>query len=202
LYLALSGKLSGAYDTALEAVPMIKDEYPDREIEILDTRTATIAQGFIAIEAARAASRGVSLGQVVDTAEDVRSRVGFVATLDTLEYLARGGRIGRLAFMLGDMIDVKPILNIGSDGLVAPIARVRGAGKSLEKMVDWVTGQVTGKHGLRLAVMEGDAPGQAAQLRDLALQKLIPDEIFITSMTPVIGVHAGPGIIGLAYYHE
>lgn len=202
LYLPVSGKLSGAYDTALEAAPMIREEYPDREIGVFDTRTATIAQGFIAIEAAQASCRGAALGQVMDIAKDVRTRTGFVATLDTLEYLARGGRIGKLAYMLGSMIDVKPILNIGDDGLVAPIARVRGAGRSLEKMVAWVAERVAGKPGLRLAVMEGDAPDQAARLRDLALQELQPDEIFITSMTPVIGVHAGPGIIGLAYYHE
>ncbi len=202
LYLAMSSKLSGAYNTALEAVPILSNEYPDREIEVFDTRTATIAQGFIAIEAARAALRGLSLKQLIHYVTEVKSRTGFITTLDTLKYLARGGRIGKLTYLMGEFISVKPVLNIGEDGLVTAIARVRGENKALETMIHWVADQVKGKPGLRLAVMEGDVPDRAVVLRDLANKALMPDKIIITPMTPVIGVHAGPGVLGLAYYFE
>ena len=202
LYLSMSSKLSGAYNTALETLPILKKEYPDRNIEVYDTRSATIAQGFMAIEVAKAAMHGLSLEQLVSYTKEVESRVGFIASLDTLKYLARGGRIGKLAYMMGEIIHVKPVVTIGEDGVVMPISRVRGETKAHETMVNWVRDRVEGKKGLQLAVMEGDVPHEAEELGDLAVQLLKPEWIIITPMTPVIGVHAGHGVIGLAYYFE
>jgi DegV family protein with EDD domain len=199
LHVALSSKLSSGYSTASHAAVMVRDEFPDRQVVVLDSQQATITQGFVAIAAARAAAAGKTLSEVWQAAEKAKQQVGFSATLETLEYLAQGGRIGKAAFMLGNLIKIKPILTI-DDGEVMPVSRVRGENQALQAMVDYVARQVEGHRKLHLAIMEADAPEQAERLQELALQKLQPTEIFHTEFTPVMGVHTGPGLIGLGYY--
>lgn len=201
LCVALSSRLSTGYSAARQAAEMVRNEFPDRLVEVLDSQLATISQGFVAIAAARAAAAGKPLSEVRRAAKEAKQRVGFAATLETLEYLARGGRIGKAAFMLGNLIKIKPILTI-EDGEVMPVSRVRGENHALQAIVDYVTQRVEGNRLLHLAIMEADAPEQAARLQELALQQLQPTEIFHTEFTPVMGVHTGPGLIGLSYYYE
>jgi DegV family protein with EDD domain len=151
--------------------------------------------------AARAAAQGKPLAEVRRAAEEAKRRSGFAATLETLEYLARGGRIGKAAYMLGSLIKINPILSI-KDGEVTPVSQVRGENHALQAIVDHVARQVEGHRELHLAIMEADALEQAARLQELALQQLQPTEFFHTEFTPVMGVHTGPGLIGLGYYYE
>ena len=202
LHVCLSSNLSAAFSSANAAARLVRQEFPDCEIWVVDSKMATASQGFIAIEAARLALDGATLNQVAARAIDVRDKVGFVATLETLEYLRRGGRIGKAAFTLGSLVNVKPILSVDGDGTVIPICRVHGAHKALAKIVECIAEKVAGSHTLHLAVMEADAYEQAAQLERMAVEKLNPDEIFWSTFTPVMGAHAGPGLIGLAYYFE
>lgn len=201
LYVALSSKLSSGYSTACYAAKMVQEEFPDRIIEVMDSQLATISQGFVAMAAARSAKQGKPLAEVRQAAEEAEQRVGFAATLETLEYLARGERIGKAAFMLGNLIKIKPILTI-TDGEVTPVSRARGENHALQAIVDYVVRQVDGYRVLDLAIMEADAQEQAARLEELALQKLQPTKIFHTEFTPVMGVHTGPGLVGLGYYYE
>ena len=201
LCVALSSKLSSGYSTACYAAKMVQEEFPDRIIEVMDSQQATISQGFIAIAAARAAAAGKPLPEVQQVAEDAKQRVGLAVMLETLEYLARGGRIGKAAFMLGNLIKINPIVSI-KDGEVTPISRVRGENHALTAIVEYVARQAEGNRKLHLAIVDADAPEQAARMEELALQKLQPIEIFHTEFTPVIGVHTGPGVVGLGYYYE
>jgi len=201
LYVALSSKLSSGYSTARQAAKIVQEEFPDRIVEVLDSQQATITQGFVAMAAARAAAQGKPLAEVRQAAEEAKRRSGFAATLETLEYLARGGRIGKAAYMLGNMIKINPILSI-KDGEVTPVSRVRGENRALQAIVDQVARQVERHRKLHLAIMEADAPEQATRLQELALQQLQPTDFFHTEFTPVMGVHTGPGLIGLGYYYE
>jgi len=137
LYVALSSKLSSGYSTACHAAKMVQEEFPDRIVEVMDSQLATISQGFVAMTAARAAKQGKPLAEVKQVAEDAEQRVGFAATLETLEYLARGGRIGKAAFMLGNLIKIKPILTL-QEGEVTPVSRARGENHALQAIVDYV----------------------------------------------------------------
>jgi DegV family protein with EDD domain len=201
LYVALSSKLSGGYSTACQAAKIAQESFPDRIVEVLDSQQATISQGFVVMAAARAAAQGKPLAEVRRAAEEAKQRSGFAATLETLEYLARGGRIGKAAYMLGSLIKINPILSI-KDGEVTPVSQVRGENRALQAIVDHVARQVEGHRTLHLAIMEADALEQAARLQELALQQLQPTEFFHTEFTPVMGVHTGPGLIGLGYYYE
>jgi DegV family protein with EDD domain len=134
LYVALSSKLSSGYSTACHAAKMVQEEFPDRIVEVLDSQFATMSQGFMVMAAARAAKQGKPLAEVRRAGEEAKRRVGLAATLETLEYLARGGRIGKAAFMLGNLIKIKPILSI-KDGEVTPVSRVRGENHALQAIV-------------------------------------------------------------------
>jgi len=202
LYIGISSRLSATYSAAQAAAQLINEKFPDRNVVLFDSKMATIAQGMIVIEAAHQAKQGASLDQINSRIEDVRQRVGLVATLETLKYLERGGRIGKATFFLGSLIQVLPLLTIDGNGLVVPLTRVRGKREAMKKMVSYVAKQVAGCTYLRLAIMEADAITQAEELRDLAMQILKPDEIFWTDVTPVMVAHAGPGMYGLAYYYE
>jgi DegV family protein with EDD domain len=201
LYVGLSSKLSSGYNTACYAAKMVQEDFPDRTIEVMDSQLATISQGFVVMAAARAAKQVKSLAEVRRAAEEAKQRVGFAATLETLEYLARGGRIGKAESMLGNLIKIKPILSI-KNGEVTPVSRARGENHALQAIVDYVVRQVDDYRGLHLAIMEADAQESAARLEELALQQLQPTKIFHTEFTPVMGVHTGPGLVGLGYYYE
>jgi DegV family protein with EDD domain len=133
--------------------------------------------------------------------EQAKNRVGLVASLETLEYLARGGRIGKASKFLGSMLDIKPLLSL-IDGVVTPIAIQRGSKKILSAIIDAVRQKVTGWETLRLAVMHADDPDRARLLMDMVKDAFKCDDIYLCELTPMMGVHVGPGLIGLGYYFE
>jgi fatty acid kinase fatty acid binding subunit len=202
LHVSLSSKLSTAYNASLQAAEMAGADFPDRTIEVLDSRQGAISEGFIAMAAARAAAEDRPLDAVAGCARDAMSHTGIVVSLATLEYLARGGRIGKVAYLMGSLINVRPLITLDAEGVAAPVAKARGENRALANMVDWVAENVRGHAAPTLAVMEAGAPEAAAQLRDLAVQRLHPAEIFHSDFTPVMGVHTGPGLVGLGYYYE
>jgi DegV family protein with EDD domain len=200
LYLATSSRLSGAYSTGTKAVAIMREEHPGLEIEVFDTRTATIAQGFVAMEAAALAARGASMEELLCLVQQTLPKVGFIVIMDTLKYLVRGGRIGKAAYLVGSMIDIKPLLTVDGEGVVAAVARERGMKKAMLKLVQIVERRVRGKRPLRLALMNADAPQGMAELSALVTSRLRPDELIETDFTPVMGAHAGPGLVGLAFH--
>ena len=201
LCVALSSRLSAGYSTACEAAKLVQAEFPDCTIAVMDTLHVTSSQGFVAIAAAKAAAEGKSLAEVRQVAEEACTHVGFFITLETLDYLARGGRIGKASYMLGSLIKIKPILTL-EKGEIAPVDRVRGDNHALNMIVDHVARKADGRSALHIAVMDADAPEQAMLLKELVQEKLQPVEILTRDFTPVLGVHVGPGMVGLAYYYE
>lgn len=202
LYVGLTSQLSATFSTAEAAAHMLRHEFPKTRIELVDSRTATIAQGFVTMEAARLATQGAEIETVLARVFAVRERVGLVAALETLKYLARGGRIGKVAYMMGSMIKILPIVTIDKNGTVAPLGRVRGEHKVVEMLVDYVEGMVAGYRKLQLAITHADARDRASELERLARERFDVGEILWTNFTLVMGAHAGPGVIGLAYYYE
>jgi len=200
LYFTLSEKLSGAFSTASKAAQMLEGEYPGKKIVPFDTGTATIAQGFFAIKAAQAVQDGEDIEHLLELAQETRAKVGFVAMLETLFYLERGGRIGKAAFLAGSLIKIKPVLTIDNEGLVTPISRIRGDKKYLEKLVNCLGDMIGDKVPQQISVMHTDEIEKAKRLKRLAQERFHLEDIFITDFTPVMGAHAGPGVIGLGYY--
>lgn len=169
-------------------------------VRVIDSGTATIAEGFIALEASRAAHRGANLEEVAATAERARARTGFVASLQTLEHLVRGGRGGQVARLLNEHIHVEPIVTI-TDGKVAPVgvarSHARAAGRMLEAMRRFVD-----ERPIRASVMHADLPDEAEALAERVRSMFHCTEFFVSELTPVVGVHTGPAVLGIAYCIE
>jgi len=202
LCIALSSNLSGNYNSVKQAAALIHEDHPDVPIEVFDSKQAAISEGFIAIEAAKAAMNGADLIEVSSVAHNAQRRVGIVVSFDSLEYLALGGRIGKAAYLLGDLIELKPIITLDVDGLVDPIGKVRGNQKAFEAIIDHVEKMTAGCSYLKLALMDADAAERIEALKEMVMQRLKPNELISTSITPVMGAHTGPGLVGLGYYFK
>ena len=199
LYLTLSAELSGAFSTASKAALQIEQAYPETKVVVMDTRTATIAQGFIAIAAARAVQNGANFARVLEIAREKQTKVGFLAMLETLTYLARGGRIGKAAYLAGNLIKIKPIITIDKEGVVTPLGNLRGEKKCIDKIVDCMANMIGDRTPAQVAVMHADDLEKAEELKQHAQDRFHPEQIMLTDFTPVMGAHAGPGVLGLGY---
>jgi DegV family protein with EDD domain len=188
----LTGVVSVAKTAAREAasVPVV----------VIDTGLATIAQGFVVLEAARAAASGATLDEVVAVAESMLPRVHFYATLDDLKHLHRGGRIGEAATLLGSKLRINPILSL-ENGKVRVFAVVRTRRTAVEKMLDMMW-QHVGERPLHASVFHGDALTEAERIAEEIHGRFNCVEFYITEFTPVMGAHTGPGVLGLAFYAE
>lgn len=197
--IVVSKALSATYGAAEQAREMAKSEHPNLNIKIIDSKTSTGALGFIVLEAARAAQAGKSLAEVIKVAQDMISRVKFLATLDTLKYLIKGGRAPKTA-MIGELLQVKPIIGLVSNtGLVSALGRVRTKRKALLKMVDMVKDFIDTNKPVHLMVHYSESIEDGKELREMVTSKLDCTEVYITELTPVMSCHTGP-MMGLAFY--
>ncbi|HZD55999.1 MAG TPA: DegV family protein [Anaerolineales bacterium] len=194
LAILISENLSGTIDSACQALEF----FPGSPIEIVDSKTVAMALGFQALMAARAAQDGASLAECKAIAKKGTSHTGVVFTVNTLEYLHRGGRIGGGTRFLGTALNIKPILEV-KDGAIEAVERIRTRKKSLNRVVELIEERVGGRKPVRLASLHANAPEEAHFLLDQASARLEPVETVFTVLSPVVGTHAGPGTLGLTF---
>lgn len=194
LTIVLSSKLSGTMDSAIQA----RDLNPGKPIEIVDSYSTAMALGFIVLTVARAIEQGATMKEAVQLAEQARSHTGVVFAVDTLEFLHRGGRIGGATRFLGTALNIKPILEL-RDGRVEAVERVRTRRKSLDRLVDMIGERINNRKPVRLATLHANSPEDAKILLDLANQRFEAVESIFSEVSPVVGAHAGPGTVGLAF---
>ncbi len=187
----LSSRISGTYASALEAARTTSATCP---IEVIDSAQGSMGLGLVVIEAAKAANRGAGHDEVAALAHDAAARAQCFTLLQTLEYLVKGGRIGRAQGLLGSMLNIKPMA-IMRDGVVSPLGRARTFSKALQKMKQTARDFAPVE---ALAVMHSTTPGVAEEVAE-DLGDLLPDGVdpYVTRFGPVLGVYAGPGAIGI-----
>lgn len=194
LCILISEKLSGTIASAIQA----KEMFPGATIEIIDSFSTAMAMGFQVLTVARALVDGADLRESLEMARQAREKTGVVFAVDTLEFLHRGGRIGGGTRFLGTALSIKPILEV-REGAVEGIEKVRTRAKSLNRLVELIEERIGGKTPVRLATLHANAPDEAKELLKIAEQKIGAIESVFTEVSPVVGTHAGPGTIGLAY---
>ena len=194
LAVLVSPKLSGTVESANQ----VKAMYPDAAIEVFDSESVAMGLGWQALMAARAAKEGATLAECTELVQKVKPMTGVVFAVDTLEYLHRGGRIGGGAKFLGTALNFKPILEI-REGAVESVERVRTRKKSLARVVRLIEERIGGRKPLHLATLHAKAEEDARWLLEVGCAHLNPDEKMYAEVSPVVGTHGGPGVVGLAF---
>ncbi|UCD98031.1 MAG: DegV family protein [Chloroflexota bacterium] len=194
LAVLVSPKLSGT----IESAKQVKAMYPDAGIEIFNSESVAMGLGWQALMAARAAKDGATLAECKEVVEKARPLTGVVFAVDTLEYLHRGGRIGGGAKFLGTALNFKPILEI-RDGAVESIERVRTRRKSLARVVRLIEERIDGRKPLHLATLHAKSEEDARWLLEVGCAHLHPEEKMYAEVSPAVGTHGGPGVVGLAF---
>ncbi len=190
----LSAGISGTYDSALQARAQLGERGFDGRIEVLDSRTVCGGTGLMLIAAATRARAGGRLQEVAEHAAGAREQLRIWFVLDTLEYLRRGGRVGGAQAWIGGALKIKPILSLEST--IEPVERVRTAGRAFERMVEYMrTLHADGADAW--CVQHTQAPVEAQRLVERGIDVFGCEPRFVGEVGPVIGAHAGPGLIGV-----
>lgn len=187
-------RLSAIYNAARTASQLVDGVL----IRVMYFDTAAMGQGFVVLEAARAAAAGADLETVVARAKEVASKVHLLATLETLEYLQWGGRIGGAAALLGSVLRIQPVLCVAG-GRVEVFTRARSRQQAVRLMLRQIA-EEAGSRPVHVAILHSDAAEEAEQLRQQIVTRFKCVELYITELTPVMGTHAGPGVLGVAFY--
>jgi DegV family protein with EDD domain len=201
LCILVSKALTATHESAYQAKRIVRQENPDLNIEIVDSRTSVGALGFVVLEAAKAASEGKSLAEVLAVAEEMVQRVIYIASLESLTYLINIGRAPKMT-SIGEWLNVKPIIGFVDDtGQVEVVARVRNRQKSLSTLVDLVDKYVDTEQPLHMMVHYSDGIGQGEELRDMLVSRYNCVEMHLSEYSPVMVGAAGP-LIGLSVYSD
>ena len=199
LCITLSSKLSGTFNAARVAAYMSREALSDIAVEVLDSQVAAAAEGFVVLAAARAAAAGKKMDEVINAAKNVISSVQLFVMVDTLKYLIKGGRVPRVAGWAGTLLNIKPILTL-KNGEAHPVARARTYLSAIKQIMEMSRNRIVRGLPLHVAVIHAAEPEKAEQLKSQIAASFDCAELMITDFTPVIGVHTGPGVIGLAFY--
>ena len=202
LCITLTGIQSKTFEAASAAREIAKEELPNTVIEVFDSRSVAAALGFIVREAARFASEGAGLAEVVEVARNMMGKVNFLAMLDTLYYLARLGRIARAAAWAGNVLDMKPVLEHNpAVGETMPVARPRTKRRAIERMLQIMSDRTKGS-AVHVMVQHADELEGAKKLAAEIESRFNCVEMYITEFAPVMGVHTGPGLLAIGFYAD
>jgi DegV family protein with EDD domain len=197
--LTMTSKGSGAYQSCLAAVSMLKEHIPDVHVEVVDTLQVAMSQGWAAIEAARAALAGLSLEGVAQRAREVSRKSMMIMTADTLRYLYMGGRIGKAKHLVASLLNIKPLIGM-EEGIIVALGTTRSRLKAYRRMVELMQQRVGEGTRIKVAFTHVAAMEQLEVLREMVVQCFECEETIVTELSPVLAVHSGPGTVGLSFF--
>ena len=200
VYIAVSSKFTTLYNMARSAKELAKEKLDGLKIETLDSRTATAAQGFIVLAAARAAEEGRSLAEVIAAAERVKDRVNLLYVFETVRYLHRTGRVPKIVANFGSKLNVKLIITVNNGS-----ARVHGIARSKERgikhLVEFAR-QKVGRRPVHMAVLHTGALEEAESLKQRISAEFNCVEVWLDQFSPIMAYGTGRGVVGIAFYAE
>lgn len=194
----MTSKASGAYQAAVVAQSMMQEQRPEVKIEVIDTRNVSLCQGWMVIEAARAALAGLHLDRIVERVRAMIPITRMIQTADTLKYLYMGGRIGRAKHLVGTLLNVKPLIGM-EDGEIVPLGVARSRSGAYQAMAEKVA-EAVGKGKARVAYVHAGARQEVEKLRRMVSEKVQVVEDLIAELSPALMVHTGPGTAGLCFF--
>jgi DegV family protein with EDD domain len=193
----ISSKLSGTIGSALAAV----NQFLDVPIQVVDSLNVSMGMGFVVLAAAKAAAEGKDIEQVAAAARSMVKRTQLLFVVDTLEYLHKGGRISGAKAWLGTALSIKPLLHF-EEGMIQPLVQVRTKKKGIATMLEKAEERLAGKPMAAAAVVDCNSPTEGDAVAQMVKERFGVEEVLRSPISPAVGVHAGPGAVGLAFYAE
>ena len=195
----ISSAMSATYEAAQMAA---RDILPDKNITIVDTKTLSVAQGYMAIAAAEAAAKGASVEEIIEIAESIRNRSHIYGALATLKYLSMSGRVSHVAAGMAGMLDIKPILSV-QNGKLDMLEKVRTRKKAWDRLIELTKEDARKSRIEKMAVLHVAALDEAREFEALLRSNLdCPDEILMAELTPGLSVHTGAGLVAIGFVTE
>lgn len=194
----MGSRISAAYESASSARGMLRERHPEVRVEVIDSNNAALCQGWMAIQAARAALAGERFQAITAMVRTLVPISHMIQTADTLRYLYLGGRIGKAQSLLGSMLNIKPLIGI-EDGVIVPLGRTHSRRQAYAAMAEMVAAAI-GEGKARIGYLHAGALEEALKIKELVEAKVQVLESIIGELTPVLAVHTGPGMAGLCYY--
>jgi DegV family protein with EDD domain len=194
----MGSRISAAFEAATVAQSMLRARRPHMRVEVIDSMNAALCQGWMAIEAARAALAGMGLDEIAGRIRHMVPISHMIQTADTLRYLYMGGRIGRATSLLGTMLNIKPLIGI-EDGVIVPLGKARSRGQAYAMMAD-IAAEVVGRSKAKIGYLHAGARQEVERVKQLVEQKVDVVESMFAELSPALAVHTGPGMAGLCYY--
>ncbi|HFI0256671.1 TPA: DegV family protein [Streptococcus suis] len=194
LYLAFSSALSGTYQSGTIAREMVLDNYPNAVIEIVDTKAASIGEGYLVMQAVQARAAGKSLAETKALIEDLVPRLRTYLLVDDLNHLVRGGRLSKAAALIGGLVNIKPLISINADGKLEPIGKVRGRKKGIKEMMSLTLANLD--HSTVMVAYTGDLETAEAVKTSLLEDEQVTD-VLVTELGPIIATHTGSGVLAI-----
>lgn len=201
VYIAFSSGLSGTYNSALIAKEEVLEEYPDFELEIIDTKCASVGFGLVVYKAAHMAKEGKTMEEIVEAVKFNSQHMEHIFTVDDLEYLFRGGRVSKSAAFIGGLLNIKPILHV-ADGKLIPIEKVRGRNKALKRMIEIVKERGVDLENQLIGINHGDDLEGANKLMQLLELELGCKEFLTSCIGCAVGAHSGPGTLSIFFLNK
>jgi DegV family protein with EDD domain len=193
----ISSGLSGTY----EAIRMVCNEFKSIKTAVIDTKNIAIASGFFSIYAAQLIEKQLSFEEIVKKMQNKVEKSHIYYSLQTLQYLMKGGRIGRVEGMLGSMLQIKPIISCDENGIYYTVAKVRGRKQSINKLMDIVQEGLKDKKNYYLAICHGYAQEEADKVKEKMKPYIEKAALYMEGqISPALGVHTGPGLVGMGYF--
>ncbi|MGX5550862.1 DegV family protein [Bacillus cereus] len=201
IYLAFSSELSGTYQSSVVIKEEVKETYADLDLEIIDTKCASLGQGLVVLEAAKMAKDGASKENILNRVAFLMNHMEHIFTVADLQYLVRGGRLSKVAGFIGGLLNIKPILNV-EEGKLVPLEKVRGKKKVLSRIVDIMEERGKDLKGQTIGITHGDDLETAEALKSLITERFGCEVFIVNTIGAAIGAHTGPGVITLFFLNE
>lgn len=201
IYIAFSSQLSGTYQTAVMIAEQVKEDYPDFNLSIIDTKCASLGHGLVVMEAVRMAKENFSKEEIVEAVHFHSQHMEHLFTVDDLDHLAKGGRVSKASAFVGGLLNIKPLLNV-EDGKLVPLEKIRGKKKLLRRIIDVMKERGEAFEHQVVGISHADDLETATEMKNMIMEELHAKDVFITSIGAAVGSHTGPGTIAIFFLNK
>ncbi|MGJ7919548.1 DegV family protein [Neobacillus sp. LXY-4] len=201
IYIAFSSQLSGTYSTGVMIHNQVKEEYPDFDLTIIDSKCASLGVGLVVMEAVRLAQTGLPKDELINRIQFHAQHMEHLFTVNDLDYLAKGGRVSKASAFLGGLLNIKPLINV-EDGKLVPIEKHRGKKKLMNRIIELMNERGEGLDQQIIGISHADNEETALEMKTMIEAEFHPAQITISDIGAVIGAHTGPGTIAIFFLNK